>query len=425
MWGVSISLVPPLIGQGQATYRGRRRGGYVASQPNHQRAVPAWAEPFAPPPQGAPERPAPRGAIHAVHWRAMDEPDAVRAWDALAQWASEPNPFFESWYLLPALRGLDSAGRVQMLRFEIDGDLAGVLPLVHAPRYYTRPIPHLASWMHPNCFLGAPLVARGLERPFWRALLAWADAQGGLGLFLHLSGLPLSGALYEALRAVLAEDGRDAALVARQNHVMLSSDLAPEAYFEAAVSAKKRKEYRRQANRLADHGEVAFTRHNDAADLACWTKDFLALEAAGWKGAAGSALASHAATEALFRDSLIGAAERGRLERLALTLDRRPIAMLATFLTPPGAFMFKTAFDEALGPFSPGVLLQRENLAMLGAPNIGWVDSCAGDDHPMITHLWREHRPVGRVSLAIGGTVRRGVFGAMARRELGGNGFGI
>ena len=73
----------------------------MASQPNHQRAVPAWAEPFAPPPQGAPKRPGPRGAIHAVHWRAMDEPDAVRAWDALAQWASEPNPFFESWYLLP------------------------------------------------------------------------------------------------------------------------------------------------------------------------------------------------------------------------------------------------------------------------------------------------------------------------------------
>jgi CelD/BcsL family acetyltransferase involved in cellulose biosynthesis len=355
----------------------------------------------------------------------MDEPDAIGAWDALTHWASEPNPFFESWYLLPALRGLDPAGRVQMLRFEIDGNLAGLLPLVHARRYYTRPIPHLASWLHPNCFLGAPLVARGLERPFWLALLAWADGQGGLGLFLHLSGLPLSGALYEALRAVLAEDGRNAALVARQNHVMLTSDLAPDAYFEAAVSAKKRKEYRRQANRLADHGKVAFTRHKDAADLARWTEDFLHLEAAGWKGAAGSALASHAATEALFRDSLTGAAERGRLERLALTLDGRPVAMLATFLTPPGAFMFKTAFDETLSPFSPGVLLQRENLAMLEAPDIGWVDSCAGDDHPMITHLWRERRPVGRVSLAIGGAARRGVFGVMARRELGGDGFGI
>ena len=357
--------------------------------------------------------------LHAHPWRELDTPDAIRAWDALALWPSEPNPFFESWFLLPALRALDPGGAQKILCLRVDGRLAGLLPLAPSRRYYTRPIPHLASWLHPNCFLGAPLVARGQEQAFWRALLAWADAQGGLSLFLHLAALPLSGALADALRAVLAEQTRPAALVHTKNHVILHSAQSPQAYYEANVSAKKRKEYRRQANRLAELGTVAVERQTGSEHLDHWIETFLALEASGWKGKAGSALASAPATTALWQASLTGAAARHRLERLALTLDGRPIAMLATFLAPPAAVLFKTTYAEHFAPYSPGVLLQRENLAMLTAPGITFTDSCAGEDHPMIPHLWSERRPVGAVSIAIGGAARRGLFTALARRELG------
>lgn len=368
---------------------------------------------------------APAGAVSLVPWAQMEAQGAVMAWDALAQWASEPNPFFESWYLLPALHGLDAARQVEILRFDIGGELAGLMPVVAAKRYYTRPLPHLAAWQHPNGLLGAPLVARGLERSFWRAVLHWADARGGLSLFLHLPELPLGGALAQALREELAQQGRQAAVVSRKAHVMLQSDATPEAYYEASVSAKKRKEYRRQANRLGELGALSTHVQRDAEGLAEWTQEFLELEAAGWKGEAGSALASHAATAALWRESLAGAAQRGKLHRLALRLDGRPIAMLASFLCGHGGFMFKTAFDENLAAYSPGVLLQRENLAMLAQPELSWIDSCADETHPMITHLWRERRPVGHVSIAIGGALRRAAFGALARRELGGAVFGV
>lgn len=402
----------------------------MASQPHSISAEPARAY-AAPEPAPArarlpsAPRPAPTGEIRSVDWREMQDMASVLAWDALAMWASEPNPFFESWYLLPALRGLDTQGKVRLLRFDMGGELAGIMPIIRQSHYYTRPIPHWAGWTHPNAFLGAPLVARGQEQAFWRALLNWADMQGGLGLFLHLDALPLSGALAQALRDVLSEQGRRAALVGNKQHVMLQSDLAPEAYFEAAVSGKKRKEYRRQANRLGELGELAFIRHEGEEELAPWCEDFLALEAAGWKGEAGSALACLPATKALWREALSGAAARGRLERLSMTLNGRPIAMLATFMTPPGAFMFKTAYDESLSAYSPGVLLQRENLSMLNTPGLGWIDSCADETHPMITHLWRERRPVGRVSIEIGGRARRALFGLMARRELGGRRLGF
>ena len=91
--------------------------------------------------------------------------------------------------------------------------------------------------------------------------------------------------------------------------------------------------------------------------------------------------------------------------------------MLATFLTPPGAFSFKTAFDERYARLSPGVLLQIENLRMLENDGILWSDSCASADHPMIDHLWRERRGIGRLSIAIGGRLRRAAFRQFVRAE--------
>ena len=352
-------------------------------------------------------------------WRALAEPAAIAGWDALAQWASEPNPFHESWYLLPALRAFDPEGTVKLLCLEAGGQLAGIFPVRREARYYGHPLPHLANWLHSNAFVGAPLVTKGFERAFWRELFAWADGHPGGALFLHLSQVPADGPLHDALKQVLAEQGRHGATVMREERAMLRSALDPDSYLEQSLTGKKRKELRRQHRRLAEEGELTVERTDKGENLADWTEAFLALEQAGWKGQQGSALSCDPATTGLFRQALQGAAERGRLERLAIRLDGRPLAMLATFLCPPGAFSFKTAFDERYARFSPGVLLQRENLELLARPDIVWTDSCAAMDHPMIDHFWRERRTVARHSIAIGGKVRRLVFRTLAARETG------
>lgn len=367
----------------------------------------------------------PATRFKSCSWSSFDRPERRAEWDELAARAAEPNPFFESWYLLPALRALDPARECTILRFERGGRLAGLLPVVRPRKYYRWPFPHLSSWIHANCFLGAPLVAAGAEREFWSEVLGWADSTAGPALFLHLAQLPLDGPVYAALREVCTAQARPAALVHREERAMLAAEASPEAYFEATLSGKKRKELRRQFNRLGELGAVTIERQRDAEGLAQWTAQFLALEHSGWKGAAGSALASHRATADLFHEALAGAAERGRLERLTLSLDREPIAMLASFLTPPGAFSYKTAFDERYARFSPGVLLQRENLEILADPAIAWSDSCASADHPMIDHIWRERRAIGRVSIAIGGAARRFAFRQLLRAELGRNPTGL
>jgi len=119
------------------------------------------------------------------------------------------------------------------------------------------------------------------------------------------------------------------------------------------------------------------------------------------------------------------AAQLGRLDRLSLELDGVPIAMLATLLAGETAFSFKTAFDETYARFSPGVLLQLENLSLLNDPAVAWCDSCAAADHPMIDSLWRERRAIGRFSIAIGGRARRAVFDRLLALELNRNPVGI
>ena len=358
-------------------------------------------------------------AVVERDWRALDCPAEVARWDALAQWAAEPNPFYESWALLPALRAFDPAGKVRLLCLEAGGQLAGVLPVRGNARYYGHPLPHWSNWLHANAFLGAPLVAQGFENAFWRAMLEWTDRRAGPNAFLHLAQMPLDGPMFVALREVLEGQDRPAALVNRYERAMLRSELSPVQYFEQSLSPKRRKELRRREKRLAEQGELVVERHTDAAGMDGWIEEFLALERAGWKGLAGSALASQAGTEEMFRDMMHGASVRGRLERLTLRLDGRAIAILTSFVAPPAAFGFKTAYDESFASSSPGVHLQREFLAVLDRADIAWCDSCAAPDHAMIDHFWRERRSIGGISAAIGGPLRHALFRGIARIETG------
>ena len=103
--------------------------------------------------------------VEAHDWRAFANPAQTARWDALAQWAAEPNPFHESWYLLAALRALDPQGEVKLLCLEAGGQLAGLLPVRRAAKYYGHPIPHLANWLHGNAFVGTPRPASIYRTP--------------------------------------------------------------------------------------------------------------------------------------------------------------------------------------------------------------------------------------------------------------------
>lgn len=332
-------------------------------------------------------------------------------WRALADYASEPNVFAESWFLGPALATLADARSVRLAAaLSADGMLAGLMPLTPDGHYGRIPVRHVENWQHDNAFLGAPLVRRGMETAFWSALFEGLDRCDWATGLLHVGWLDRRGPLLAGLREAAGKAGRPCDIVLGRRRAMLRSTDTPEEYWTKSVRKKKRKEINRLANRLAEQGTVAYATLAPGEDSEAWAAAFLALEARGWKGEAGSALACQARTAALFRETLAGAHARGQLDFHRLDIDGRPIAMLINFLSPPGSFSFKIAFDEAYARFSPGVLLQRYNLRILERRDIAWMDSCAAENHPMIDSLWRERRDIVRIALPLGGLRNRLAF---------------
>lgn len=328
--------------------------------------------------------------------------------DKLAAHASEPNVFYEGWFLAPALRHLGSGQAIRLIEIRSPCDeLIGIIPLAIAPNYGRMPVPHISNWTHYQCFMGTPLIREGDEVTAWRAILKLLDDSEWATSFLSLSGLLEGGPVHLALVQAARALGRPAPTVHRFERAALASDLSPNAYLEATIRGKKRKELRRLANRLADVGKVTFAVLGDAALVVSWCDEFLALEAAGWKGQQGAALANEEATATFFHEVVRGGFAAGKVDFQKLMLDNRAIAMLVNFKTPPGSWSFKIAYDENLARFSPGVLIELENLPrVLSDPAIDWMDSCAVQNHPMINSLWGERRSIIHVSVPLSGSIR-------------------
>ena len=339
--------------------------------------------------------------IYSPH---QDNPPLLAAWDRLADHASEPNPFAESWYVLPGIKEFDAANRVRLYAlWQGDTDLVGLIPLVEAPRYGRFPIAHQTNWLHANCFLGTPLIRQGWEQCFWDAILTALDQDEQVHTLFYMAGLVEGGPVHRGLEEASAVRGRGCDTVYVEQRAMIETQMPVADYWDDVVRGKKRKELRRQFSRLAELGDLRFVSLANDAAIEPWIAQFLALERAGWKGEAGSALGSSHDTEQFFVGVVKAAHARGRLDGLALWLDDRPIAMLFHFIAGEGGFSFKTAYDQDYARYSPGVLIQRENLGLIARRNLAWIDSCAAPNHPMINSLWKERRAVIRLAVSIGG----------------------
>ncbi len=359
-------------------------------------------------------------AVRVVTGGMADAADRIGpAWDDLSGDAAEANAFGERWFVMAGVRHLTVPADLRLIEIWRGERLIGLIALHGRSRYGRIPVRYTANWLHHHSFLGLPLVRRGHEECFWRALIGELDRADWARGFLHLEGLTEDGPVYRGLVAAMQGQSRRCEVVHRVMRAQLDAGLTPEAYYEAHVRKKKRKEYKRLSSRLAELGEVVTRRLGGADEVNAWCEDFLALERSGWKGQAGSALASQPDTAGFFCDMLAGAFAAGRLDMLRLDLDGKALAMLVNFITPPGSFSFKIAFDERFARYSPGVLVQIENLQMLARDDVAWMDSCAVENHPMIDSLWGGRRSIVRVTLPLAGWRRGMIFRACRAIEDG------
>lgn len=331
----------------------------------------------------------------------------VAAWAALAAAALEPNVFYEPWFLLPALRAF--AGHADLRCVLVFGQdrakrheshrLIGLFPLERRATTRGLPIARLRFWQSDYTFLCAPLLHRDGARECLAAFSGWLRSGSAGASLLELQNLPGDGPLAHLLIEQFRVERLAAQPAAAHTRALFRPSKSAEQFLAAALSGKHRKELRRKTYRLAERGAISFDefRPGGEGNLPHWIREFLTLEANGWKGRTGSALAATPHGQAFFTSLVEAAAAERRLMLLALRLDGVAIAMKCNFLTADGSggFAFKIAFDEAYAEYSPGVLLEVEHVRRLHAmPSLEWMDSCAAADHPMISRLWPARRAI-------------------------------
>lgn len=333
---------------------------------------------------------------------------------------AEANCFYEPALLDPALALFGEGADVRIIEVsDSAGRLVGRLPVTRGRRHGRFPVRHVANWVYPHCYYGAPLLREGGEQEAWAAMLATLDRAAWSGDFLHLRLIDPRGPAARALIACCAADRRPVVEIQRHERAMLDSDLTADAYWTASVRAKKRKELRRQHSRLAECGRISHAVLESSESLDAWCDAFLQLEAGSWKGAEGTALLSRDGDARFFRIACANALARDGLDMLRIDCDGRPIAMLVNFVGPKGGFSFKTAFDPDFARYSPGVLVEIDNLVrVLDRRRAPWMDSCAAPGHPMIESLWGERRAIAQYRVALRKKGWRGLKARASRTAI-------
>lgn len=365
-----------------------------------------------PPPPSTANAPLPAPGPSVVVVRdAAGLAEHAAAWDRLAAAALEPNPFYESWMLLPALRTLVGQDDVQVVllyrpdpaRPQAPPILCGLFPLQRARRYKGFPVSVLWFWKHLHCFLCTPLLHKQFARETLAEFLTWLKSDRGGAALMEFSFISGGGPFEQLLIDLMNDGGLVGHVTESFNRALLCPARDAETYLSGAMSNGNRKELRRQRKRLGETGKLETRTLTADGDVGRWIEQFLQLEASGWKGQTGSALAVHEAEREYFAAIAREAFGRGQLMMLGLFLDEQPVALKCNFLSGVGSFAFKIAFDETFARASPGVQLEIDNVQHFHErPQLRWMDSCAVSRHFMINRLWTDRRTIRTVLLAPG-----------------------
>ncbi|SFJ60962.1 GNAT family N-acetyltransferase [Planctomicrobium piriforme] len=329
-------------------------------------------------------------------------------WQLLADGAADPNVFYEPWFFAAAARYLPPKNEWRILlvwradkNAAHERHLCGLFPFVQTRGF--GGIRQWSLWNHPYCFLTNPLIERGQHVNVLRAVLHYARTAGHKISTLEFPLLAGEGPLNHGLTEVLREN--------------LSATFRPDKYLRATTSYRgdveeqlkntigghHLREFRRQRRKLESQGQLEYRTLQDQNAVDLWIDWFLALEAAGWKAQAGTAMKLNEPHAEFFREMVRTGLQQSRVRMEGLFLNGEPVALKCNLLSPPAAFAFKIAFDESLRKCSPGIQLEFESLQQFNLQTrIDWADSCAAPDHPMINRIWSERRVIQHLIVSTG-----------------------
>jgi CelD/BcsL family acetyltransferase involved in cellulose biosynthesis len=327
---------------------------------------------------------------------------AVRPWRELSERTLEPNGYYlPGWELAvnASAQGRTGASALSTWSDAPSAQLIGLMPVISMWRAYRIPLPGLVS-AHPYGTLCTPPLDRDMADAAVAQLMQQARQAGAHALILR--DMSLDGAAMEAFANVLRQAGMRPQVLQSYQRAELDATRDADDLLRDGLGAKKLKELRRLRHRLAEHGAVHFDLARSPDNVATAVETFLTLEASGWKGARGTALAQNDGDASFIRRATVALAATGQCEIVTLRAGDTPVAAGIVLRHQDRAFYFKLGVDERFSKFSPGVQLTLDLTRHLCAdPAIATADSTASADHPMINPIWRGRLAIGDVLIPL------------------------
>ena len=316
------------------------------------------------------------------------------AWADLFDRSVECNVFYGPDLLEPLANGPMSDASFHVLlvwRQTMDGErLAGFMPV----RCPVTPFAPVRGFKHHYVVGSTPLLDKRDAADVAAALMDGL-AERRPGALLILDDVRLD---WPAWRAFVQAAERTGRICAEQD-VVERAAVSPSSG-AGHLKGKIAQNLRRCGARLSKLGAWSVSMSDDPQAAREALDALLALEASGWKGDAGTALASKPETLAFAQAAFDPANQRPKPRFSVLSLDGKPIAVSMHLIGPGNAANLKCAYDEAYADCSPGVLLDAAVASDLKRDVFTpMLDSVALPGHP-VERVWPERLRCGWVAIA-------------------------
>jgi CelD/BcsL family acetyltransferase involved in cellulose biosynthesis len=262
------------------------------------------------------------------------------AWDGLAERRDAP-PFlrpgwFRSWW------NAFGEGSLALLTMEGPEGLTGVLPLrlragvAHSlANYHTPGFGPLAE----DPSVGASLLRASVGMTRRRVELRFVDR--------------------EAHRAAARPPAGECLVRVLEQSPWIDLTQGWDTY-RTTLDAKLLRNIARRRRRLEELGAVELEVRDGTRDLSRLLTEGFAVEGAGWKAEAGTAIASQPSTEAFYRSLSSWASSRGWLRLAHLRVAGRAIAFDLSLEHRGRHYLLKTGYDSEFSRFGPGKILRHD-----------------------------------------------------------------
>jgi CelD/BcsL family acetyltransferase involved in cellulose biosynthesis len=237
--------------------------------------------------------------------------------------------------------------------------------------------------------LAAPRVR---PRDLRRALLAASAAAGEPLDLLSLNGLR-PGTLF--LRLATAATSGLVTETQFGGYSVIDTTTGSDTWF-AAAGRNLRGSLRKARNRFERTGAMTVTTATTPDEIEGAFKEFVQIEATGWKAGSG-ALANRPAEHDSLRSFMVAAAAHGDGVVRTLRLDGRPVAAQIACVTAGTLELLKVAYDDAVAELSPSNLLMADLIReCCDRPDVDRIDLVTNQPwhrrwHPVVHPTYRVH----------------------------------